>query len=106
MSKERRDEQKGSCPHSYVYWMPGEKEEKGNDLVDPKSRRSGGGEWEEVSSWARILSLPRSSVFEHGKEKEKRRRVLGNDGSPISIGGRFFRRGKRFEIEEGGNDKK
>ena len=86
MLKKRRHEQKRTSSRSHVYWVPGEKEERGNDLVGPKSGGSGGGEQEEASSGTRVLSLSRSSMFKHGKEKEKGSCVLGNDGSPISVG--------------------
>ena len=89
MPKERRHEQERTCSRSYVYWVSGEKEERGNDLVGPKSGGSGGGEQEEASSGTRVLSLSRSSMFKHGQEKEKGSWVLGNDGSPISVGKRF-----------------
>jgi hypothetical protein len=68
-----------------------EKEERRNDLVGPKSGGSGGSESEEASSGARVLSLSRSSMSKHGKEKEKGSWVLGNDGFPISFGHRFGR---------------
>jgi hypothetical protein len=106
MPKERRHEQERTCPGSYVYWVSGEKEERRNDLVGPESGRSGGGEPEEASSGARILSLSQSSMFKHGKKKEKGSWVLGNDGFPIFFGRRFWGRGKRFEIREVGDDKK
>ena len=106
MPKERRHEQERTCSRSYVYWVSGEKEERGNDLVGPKSGGSGGGEQEEASSGARALSLSRSSMFKHGKEKAKRSWVLGNDGFPVC-----FRRkvsGMKSEVwdTEVGDDKK
>jgi hypothetical protein len=72
-----------------------EKEERRNDLVGPKSGGSGGSESEEASSGARVLSLSRSSMSKHGKEKEKGSWVLGNDGFPISFGHRFWEGRKR-----------
>jgi hypothetical protein len=72
-----------------VYWVSGEKEERRNDLVGPKSGRNGGGEWEKASSGARVLSLSGSPMSKHGKEKEKGSWVIGNDGFPISFGERF-----------------
>ena len=86
--------------------MSGEKEERGNDLVGPKSGGSGGGEQEEASSGARVLSLSGSSMFKHGKEKEKGSWVLGNSRFSISWGKRFGGRSKRFGIREVGDDKK
>ena len=90
MSKERRHEQERMCSRSYVYRVSGEKEQRRNDLVGPKPGGSGGGQPEEASSGARVLSLSRSSMFKHGKEKEKGSWVLGNDGFPISYGKKFF----------------
>lgn len=106
MPKERRHEQERMCPRSYVHWVSGEKEEKRNDLVGPKSGGSGGGEQEGASSGARVLSLSQSSMFKHGKEKEKGSWVVGNGGFPISFGKRFWGRSKRFGIREVGDDKK
>ena len=48
-------------------------------------------EREEISSRARVLSLSRSWVFEHGKEKEQKGWVLGDDGFPGSFGKGFFK---------------
>ena len=90
MPKERRHEQERMCSRSYVYRVPGEKEQRRNDLVGPKSGGSGGGEQEEASSGARVLSLSGSSMFKHGKEKEKGSWVFGDDGSSISFGKRFW----------------
>jgi hypothetical protein len=106
MPKGRRDEQERTGPRSYVYWVSGEKEERRNDLVGPESGGSGGGEQEEASSGARVLSLSGSSMFKHGKEKEKGSWVLGNDGFPVSLGKRFWGRSKRFGIREVGDDEK
>ena len=73
-----------------MYRVPEEKEERGNDLVNPKSRRRFKNEREEISSRARILYLPRSWVFDHGEEKEQKGWVLGNDGFSGSFGQRFL----------------
>jgi hypothetical protein len=92
MPKGRGHEQERTCPRSNVHWVSGEKEERRNDLVGPKSGWSGSGEQEEASSRARVLPLSRSAVFKHGKEKEKGSWVLGSDGFSISFGKRFFQR--------------
>jgi|APFre7841882630_1041343.scaffolds.fasta_scaffold39884_2 hypothetical protein len=73
-----------------MYRVSEEKEERGNDLVNPKSRRRFKNEREEISSRARVLYLPRSWVFDHGEEKEQKGWVLGNDGFPGSFGQRFL----------------
>jgi hypothetical protein len=44
-------------------------------------------------------------MFKHGKEKEERGWVLGDDGFPVSFSKRFFQRVERVELEEEGNDK-
>jgi hypothetical protein len=86
--------------------VPGEKEEKGNDLAGSKSGGSGGREWKKTSSGARVLSLSGSSMFKHSQEEEKGSWVFRSNGFPISFGKRLFRRRERFGVEEVGNDKK
>ncbi len=93
--KGRGHEQEGTYPCSHVYWVSCKKEERRNDLVGPKSGGSGEGGSEETSSRARALSLSRSSMSKHGKEKEKGSWVLGNDGFPISFGHGFWGGRKR-----------
>jgi hypothetical protein len=73
-----------------MYGMSKEKEERGNDSLNPKSRRRCKSEREKASSRARVLYLPRSWVFDHSEEKEQRRRVFGNNGFSGSFGQRFL----------------
>jgi hypothetical protein len=73
-----------------MHGVPEEKKERGDDSVNPKSRRRHKSEREETASRARILSLPRSRLFGHGEEKEQRDWVLGNDGFPGSTDQRFL----------------
>jgi hypothetical protein len=95
MSRGRRRESERAYPHSDVYWVSGEKEERGDDLVGRKSGGSGGGEREEAPSGTRVLSLPESSMSKPGEEKEKGNWSLGNEGFRVSFGQRFSGRRKR-----------